>query len=227
MVKDLHTAMAFLSARAPGKKRILLGHSMGSFLAREYILRYPDGADALVLSGSGFHPKALCLVAKTLARAQRLFMDGKSPSKLLDTLAFSANNKPFAGPGISKYAWLSRDKAQVAAYEQDPFCGFVFSVSGFYDLFSGLHQLTKLSRFAALPKALPIYFMSGLIDPVGQSGRGIHTLAAQYQGAGLTNVTVRLYEDARHELFNEINREEVILDLVSWLHQTVLQEVPT
>ena len=217
VVADLKTVMDYISSLAPGRKRILLGHSMGSFLAREYILRYPQGVDALILSGSGWHPKLLCVFGKGLAKIPLALRKGDKPSKFLDSLAFSSNNKPFKAPGVSTCAWLSRDKAQVKKYEDDPFCGYTFTASGFYDLFSGLKELTKLDRFERISKDMPVYFMSGKSDPVGKMGEGIKILEGQYRSAGLKNITVKLYDGARHELFNEINRDEVIKDMTDWI----------
>lgn len=221
VVTDLKTVMDHISSLAPGRKRILLGHSMGSFLAREYILRYPQGADALILSGSGWHPKPLCVLGKSLARIPLALNKGEKPSKFLDSLAFSANNKPFKAPGVPKCAWLSRDEAQVKKYEDDPYCGFVFTASGFYDLFSGLNELTKMDRLQNIPKDLPIYFMSGKDDPVGKMGAGVKALEEQYRSAGLKNVSVNLYDGARHELFNEINRDEAVKDMTDWIKQHI------
>ena len=221
VVNDLKTVMDHISSLAPGHKRILLGHSMGSFLAREYILRYPQGADALILSGSGWHPKLLCALGKSLAKMPLILNKGKQPSKFLDSLAFSANNKPFKAPGVSKYAWLSRDEAQVKKYEEDPYCGFVFTASGFYDLFSGLNELTKMDRLQNIPKNLPIYFMSGKSDPVGKMGESVKLLEEQYRSAGLKNITVKLYDGARHELFNEINRDEAVKDMTDWIKRYI------
>lgn len=227
VVTDLHTVMDYLSALAPGKPRVLLGHSMGSFLAREYILRYPNGADLLVLSGSGWHPRALCVLGQSLAKVPLALGKGRRTSKFLDKLAFSANNKPFRGPGVSIYTWLTRDENKVREYEADPYCGFVFTASGFHDLFGGLKALTRLDRLSLIPKDLPVYFMSGLSDPVGGMGEGVKTLAGQYRDAGLKDITLALYEGARHELFNETNRQEAFLDLLTWLNHRLSQEVTT
>ncbi|NLW21134.1 MAG: alpha/beta hydrolase [Clostridiales bacterium] len=217
MLQDLRGVMDFMAARHPGLPRVLLGHSMGSFLAREYALRYPDGLDALVLSGTGWHPRALCLAGLLPARALSLLGRSNKPSGLLDRLAFSAHNKRFLRADGTGYEWLSRDDAQVRAYARDPLCGFVFTAGGFADLFSGLLALSDTRRLAALPNTLPVYLMSGMDDPVGGWGRGVETIARQYREAGLVDVTVRLYAGARHELFNETNRAQVISELAGWL----------
>lgn len=217
LVQDLRRAMDFLAARAPGAPRILLGHSMGSFLAREYAITYPDGLDALVLSGTGWHPKALCLLGLLPANVLCLLGKERKPSPFLDKLAFSANNKPFQEDGGAAFLWLSRDANEVKRYVDDPLCGFVFTAGGFSDLFQGLLALSDTGRLRSLPAGLPVYLMSGAEDPVGGRGQGVNTVAGQYRAAGLERVTVRLYEGARHELFNETNKSQVLSDLVAWL----------
>jgi alpha-beta hydrolase superfamily lysophospholipase len=217
LVEDLKTVMDSLAT--PGLPRVLLGHSMGSFLAREYALRYPDGLDALVLSGTGWHPRLLCVAGLLPAKTLCFLGQGHKPSALLDRLAFSANNKPFASAGGTACDWLSRDARQVQAYLADPLCGFVFTASGFADLFVGLLDLSRTVRLKSLPPGLPVLLLSGSCDPVGGMGKGVHAVAGQYRDAGLGKVMTRLYEGARHEVFNETNRQEVLEDLAAWLNQ--------
>lgn len=216
MVGDLDSVIRFAKTYFPGAPLVLLGHSMGSFLAREYVLRHPHGADALVLSGTGWHPKPLCVAGKLMASVFCALGDPRAASRALDRLAFSANNKPFH-PARTAFDWLSRDEAEVDKYVADPLCGFVFTAGGFRDLFGGLYALADLDRLKALPESLPVLLISGASDPVSDGGKGVHTIAGQYLKAGLQDVAVRLYEGARHELFNEINREDVYRDLIAWL----------
>jgi len=221
LVSDLRSVMMTLESRWPGLPRVLLGHSMGSFLAREYALRYPEGLDVLVLSGTGWHPEALCRAGLLPAEVLCVLGLGKKTSKFIDRLAFSANNKPFRAEGGTAVDWLSRDKAEVQKYLDDPHCGFLFTAGGFRDLFSGLLVLSRLNRLDALPKGLPVLLLSGGRDPVGGMGKGVGEIARQYRAAGLSAVSVRLYEGARHEMFKETNRGEAFSDLISWLVETL------
>lgn len=223
-VSDLDDVMRFLSARASGVPRILFGHSMGSFLAREVALSHPDSLDALVLSGTGWQGKALCVSGLIPASLICLLGGAKKPSGFLDRLAFSANNRPFRSEGGTAFDWLSRDKAEVRKYVDDPLCGFVFTAGGFRDLFTGLLRLTRLDRLNTLPRDLPVLLISGGECSVGRRGAGPETVAGQYRKAGLKNVTVKIYEGARHELFNEINRDQVRKDLISWLDDLLMPE---
>jgi len=216
VVEDSHAVTVYLRQRFPEVPLVLLGHSMGSFMAREFVLRYPGETDALILSGTGWYPAAVCTAGRLLARMSA----AKKPAKWVDKVAFSGNNKPFE-PARTPFDWLSRNPEEVDKYIADPRCGFTFTGRAFYDFFGGLKKLTDLRRLNDLPADEPVYFMSGDSDPVGQMGKGVLTVADQYRRAGVKNVTVHLYTHARHELFNEMNRDEVMSDLISWLGSAV------
>ena len=213
LIEDAHAVSLDLKRRWPGVPFFLLGHSMGSFLAREYALRFGQELDGLILSGTGFYPRPLCASGQLLARLS----PKKKPARFVNGIAFAGNNKPFA-PGRTGFEWLSRDEKEVDKYVSDPLCGFCFTGSAFADFFGGLLALTDESRLQKMPKELPVCFMSGDHDPVGQMGEGVKRVAEQFKTAGMRDVTVRLYENARHELFNEINRDEVTRDLIAWLN---------
>ena len=212
IMEDGYAVTQAIKKQLPGLPVVLLGHSMGSFLAREYVLRYGSDLAGLILSGTGWFPPALCVAARTAASLVNPF----KPAQSVDKLAFSGNNKAFE-PARTLFDWLSRDKANVDRYIADPYCGFVFTGRAFRDFFEGLQQLTRLQRLEAMPKKLPVYFMSGDRDPVGQMGKGVLEVAAQFRKAGMADVSVHLYDGARHELFNETNRDEVIRELADWL----------
>lgn len=219
LITDLKSIFDLFKKDYPQVPLVLLGHSMGSFLAREFVLRHPNILSALILSGTGWHPKGLCLAGLLPAQIICMIGLGKKPSKMLDKLAFSANNKQFCSPSGTSFDWLSRDSEQVKQYVKDPFCGFVFTGGGFRDLFAGLLALSNTNRIQKLPKDLPIYLISGDQDPVGQCGKGVKTIAQQYLDNGIKRVEVKLYDGARHELFFEINKLQVMQDLVNWLNQ--------
>ena len=214
ILNDAREVSLDVKKQYPGVPFFLLGHSMGSFLAREYALRYGKELDGLILSGTGFYPKALCASGRMLAK----LAPKKKPAQFVNGIAFAGNNKPFA-PGSTGFEWLSRDEKEVDKYAADPLCGFCFTGGAFADFFGGLLALTDESRLSAMPKDLPVYFMSGDHDPVGQMGAGVRQVAEQFKKAGMKDITVKLYPDARHELFNELNREEVTADLVHWLEE--------
>ena len=198
-----------LRARFPGVPLVLLGHSMGSFLAREYAINYSSAIDALVLSGTGHYPLPLCSSGFLLASLSKK----KKPAEFVNGIAFKGNNKPFK-PARTDFDWLTRDERHVDSYIADPLCGFTFTGSAFHDFFGGLMRLCKTSRLNTVRKDLPVLLLSGDRDPVGQMGKGVETTAEDYRKAGLGDITVRIYKDGRHEMFNETNRDEAIAELV-------------
>ncbi|MHC1785622.1 MAG: alpha/beta fold hydrolase [Christensenellales bacterium] len=218
LVYDVNTTHTILCQRWPDAKQVLLGNSMGSFVAREYVVQFGhERLDGLVLSGTGYTARGMCAFGVFMAEMVCWLRGPRRPSKFIDKIAFSGNNKPFA-PARSPFDWLSRDAEAVDRYLADPYCGFVFTGGGYRDLLGGLKLLTQVERLNAVPKSLPVLFLSGEKDPVGGEGlTGVKVVAAQYRSAGIRDVTVKTYPEARHELFHEINREEVMTDLVSWL----------
>ena len=218
LVEDVHAAHEMLLKRFPGQRFAILGHSMGSFVTREYLLRYGGGLTAAVICGTGWFPGPLCSVARAAAALCGVFGGWQKPAPLVDRLMSKDNNKAFA-PARTPFDWLSRDTAEVDKYMADLRCGFLFTARGYYDMFTGLKSLSRLHRLAALPGNLPVLFISGDADPIGTQGKGVNTVAQQFRDAGVRDVTVRLYPGARHELFNETNRDEITAELIDWLNR--------
>ena len=138
------------------------------------------------------------------------------PAALVDRVAFSGNNASFS-PARTPFDWLSRDEKEVDKYVSDPLCGFTFTGRAFRDFFGGLTRLTDLTRLKAMRPDMPVLFLSGDRDPVGAMGAGVRKAEKSFRNAGMKRVTCRLYPGARHELFNETNRDEVLKDLIGWL----------
>ena len=218
LVEDVHAAHEMLLKRFPGQRFAILGHSMGSFVTREYLLRYGGDLTAAVICGTGWFPGPLCSVARAAAALCGVFGGWQKPAPLVDRLMSKDNNKAFA-PARTPFDWLSRDTAEVDKYMADLRCGFLFTARGYYDMFTGLKSLSRLHRLAALPGNLPVLFISGDADPIGTQGKGVSTVAQQFRDVGVRDVTVRLYPGARHELFNETNRDEITAELIDWLNR--------
>jgi alpha-beta hydrolase superfamily lysophospholipase len=216
VVRDFERLRERIVEDHPRRPLFLLGHSMGSLMAQSYAAEHGRELAGLVLSGTGGGSGPLVHVGRGIAKLERLRLGPRGRSKLLQTLTFGAYNKAFA-PARTEYDWLSRDAAEVDAYVADPLCGFDFTVQGWIDVMGGVIEIERAATIAKVPKALPVYLMSGSLDPVGRASAGVQWLAEQYKRAGLTDVTVRLYDDARHELLNETNRDEVVRELVAWL----------
>lgn len=216
VVEDVHTARLLLEEHFDHKPHILLGHSMGSFVAREYLLRHARGLSGCLISSTGWYPAPICSFGMLTARLCGVFGGWHKPAPLVDKISSSEQNKNFE-PARTKFDWLSRDEQEVDKYINDPLCGFLFTARGYYDMFSGFKALTNLKRLKLMPANLPVRFIAGRADPIGQNGQGVETVCRQFIAAGMKKADTRLYDGARHELFNEINREEVTRDVIMWL----------
>ncbi len=199
---------------------IILGHSMGSFLAMHTCQRYADklssGLKGLVLSGSNYAPPWFCSTASQIARIERARLGGSSVSKLLETMSFGAFNNAFK-PVRTEKDWISSDPETVDLYLADPHCGGAISTQSWYDFLRGLADLSAPAAMARIKSDLPIYVFSGALDPVGGAGKGVKKLEAILKSAGVQQVSCRLYDGGHHEMLNETNKTEVYKDLLSWL----------
>ncbi|HXT09906.1 MAG TPA: alpha/beta hydrolase [Roseiarcus sp.] len=212
LLDDTEAVAERIAANHPGLPRAFLGHSMGSFLGQTYIAEHGDALAAAVLSGSSGPPPAILAVGRRLVAFERWRLGPRGKSPLVQALLFGAQNKPFR-PARTPYDWLSRDAAEVDKYIADPLCGFALTNQLAADLVGALADLASPALAARIPKTLPIYVFSGARDPVGAKLQGLLDV---YRAAGL-DVTAKIYPDARHETLNEINRDEVTRDLISWL----------
>lgn len=217
LMDDVFAVSDALAVQVPGVPLVLFGHSMGSFVCREAVIQQGKRFKGLILCGTGHNPPALCTFGKSVAAMVSL-TSAKKPSKLLQTLSFRGFNDAFK-PLRTNLDWLTRDTRQVDLYVADPLCGFPLTARSYRSFFEGLKALTKLERLDKVPGGLPILIISGDKDPVGNGGKGPKAVAAQYRQTGQRAVTVKLYPDARHELVNEINRDEVTRDIIAWLDQ--------
>lgn len=196
-------------------KVILLGHSMGSFMSQEYLSRFSNNIDACVLSGSS-SPNLLIKSGALIANILYLFPGKTKQSNFMNNLSFGSYNKQFK-PNRTTFDWLSRDEQQVDKYVADPYCGYVCT-RGFYKSFiSSFAKLHKKRKLKAIRKDLPILIVGGSKDPVSGNGEGLRTLLVKYKTHNISDVTLKLYEDARHEILNEINKEEVYNDIREWM----------
>ena len=221
LVRDVHRLKKTTQALYPEVPYIIMGHSMGSFITRNYMFRYGTGISAAVIMGTGMQSPALLKVSKAAAGVQKLFCGPKHVSGLIDKLAFGSYNKRIQNLATS-FDWLSRDAERVDKYISDPLCGFVFTVNGFSTLFELISRLNKQENLERIPSALPVLMVSGDADPVGDYGRGVQKAYESLQNAGLENITLKLYEGGRHELLNETNRDEVMQDVFRWIEETIL-----
>jgi alpha-beta hydrolase superfamily lysophospholipase len=216
VIDDLHAVTARAHHEQQGVPVFLLGHSMGSFLARGYAAQYGSELTGLVLSGTAGGAGALGKMGVFVASTQARLRGHTHASGLMNKLSFGQYNAAFK-PIRTEFDWLSSDPAEVDKYVNDPDCGFVFSAGGFADMLRGLAQVNEDRTVALVPKDLPIHLTSGDKDPVGASGKGVRHAADQFKRLGVRDVTVTLWPDARHEILNETNRDEVEVEILEWL----------
>jgi alpha-beta hydrolase superfamily lysophospholipase len=216
VVADLAELVAHEKKEHPGLPVVLFGHSMGSYIAQQFLIDHGSELAGAVLSGSAGKPGLLASAGRLVARAERLRQGERGTSKLLGDLSFVAFNKQFA-PTRTGFDWLSRDAAEVDKYVADPLCGFDVTTSLWVDVLDALAAIADPAQQARIPKALPIYVFSGSEDPVSEKTKTLEQLLAAYRLAGIRDVSHRFYPGARHETLNETNRDEVTRDLLTWL----------
>ena len=215
LLRDLHQMNKLLREKFPDLPIVLFGHSMGSFLARLYAAKYPHTISALIIHGTGGSNPALP-AGMALAAIVSAFRGGRHRSKMIASLAFAGYNSKFPKEE-GENAWLTRDCARVADRPTDPFANYTFTVSGYRDLFRMVGGCNAKSWYADFPKSLRTLVISGDADPVGAYGKGPREVYGKLLVAGCRDVRLKLYDGARHELFNETNREQVYADLLAFL----------
>ena len=208
------------AAERPQPPYLMLGHSMGSFILRNYLCRYGEGLCGAVIMGTGMQPEGLLQISLRLARILKALQGEKHKSGLLNALAFGSYDRKISHP-VSAMDWLSRDESEVAKYNADPLCGFTFTINGFETLFTLIDRLYEEKRLAGMPRRLPVRFLSGEMDPVGDYGRAVRRVYDSFLRMGMTDVSMKLYENDRHELVNEADRDRVWQDMYEWIMQTV------
>jgi alpha-beta hydrolase superfamily lysophospholipase len=217
VVDDALLVRRHLLERYAGIPLIVLGHSMGSYIAQCSVMREPAGVSALILSATTSPPRAQVRMARLFARIESLFYGGNTKSARLNSMSFGDFNNDFA-PNRSEFDWLSRDEHEVDKYIADPACGTVPSSRLWFDLTGGLLEISTRHALRKVPTALPVLITGGQLDPVGGQS-GLSKLATSYRRTGHTDLTLKVYEEGRHEMLNEINRDEVTRDIIEWILQ--------
>ena len=216
VVKDLKALMDVAASEYQGIPIFLMGHSMGSFLSRSFIARYGGELAGCVLVGTmGKNPGVV--PGLLAARLQCKIMGPRSVGRELNKLATSGYNKRIEKP-VNASAWLSRDEAVCRAFEADPLSNFPFTAAGYRDLFTGLSQISSKDWAVQVPNDLPVLLMAGEEDPVGNYGQGPRQVADMLRAAGVQKVELKLYGGMRHEILNELGKEQVYGDVLKWLN---------
>ena len=220
-VEDTMTLLRETQAAYPDIPYVLFGHSMGSFMARTILCKYPDsGISAAVICGTGWQPAALLPPVTRFIEAVCRKDGEDKPSAFLENLVFGSYNKRVEHPRTA-YDWLSRDAKIVDAYIAHPMCGFTPTAGLLREMMKGLTYIEKPAHLEAMKKDLPVFFVAGGDDPVGSYGKGVRHTVSQFKKAGMTDVSCRIYPLCRHEILNEINRQEIFEDIGGWIQKKI------
>ena len=221
LIEDMQLLREKTREEYPTLPYFILGHSMGSTLLRQYILKYGEGLKGVIFSGIVAHQSSIVLgIAKCLCRFIGAFKGDRYRSKFLDGLVFGKFNQMMENPKTTT-DWVTRDEDKLEKYRADELSGFIFTTNGYYNVFDGLRPLNAKENKDLLPKELPMLIVSGGEDPVGGFESGIRDVYERYKRDGAKNITLKIYENARHEVLNEINREEVYLDIDEWMTKVI------
>ncbi len=215
VVADMLECSLWMETKWHERRIIMLGHSMGSLLARRFAQQYGERLTALILSGSVAAGRRTARLGRALSRLESRRIGMRTPSPTLTKFIFSRRHKDIQ-IRRNAFDWLSRDSSKVDEFVNDPLCVKQLSAHFFHDFFKGMEQLNEMDNERRIPKDLPIMMFSGSKDPVGLFSRGVLRIHEKYRMLGLRRIDCRIYEEGRHEMLNEINRSEVYTDILNW-----------
>lgn len=221
-VEDTCHLLRMTKGRFPELPYILLGQSMGSFMVRTILCKYPEiGISGAVICGTGWMPEAVVQAGKATAAAVCRAIGETKPSRLLHSMMFAGYNRRVERVRTS-HDWLTRDAVIVDAYLADPMCGFASSSGLVRDMMGGILYIQNREHLKNMRADMPVLFIAGGDDPVGNYGEGVRKTAEEFRNAGMTDVTVKIYPLCRHEMLNEINRAEVFRTINIWIRENFL-----
>ncbi len=216
VIGDMQQLREDTQKQHPELPYFLLGHSMGSFLARQFIEKHGEGLAGAIIMGTGYQPMATLDMGISLTGSFQRTRGGYYRSSVINNMALGSYSAAFQ-PARTKSDWLTKDEAIVDAYEANPLNQFMFTVNGYYNMFCGIRYAQRQVNLDKIPKTLPVLVVSGEKDPVGDFGKGPRLVAQSYLNTGLTDVTLKLFPDDRHEILNELDREAVDRFLLHWI----------
>lgn len=220
LIKDMHALMGIIKDQYPDKPYFILGHSMGSFLTRQFITLYGNEIDGTVISGTGQQPLGVIKFGMLVTKLIALFKGWNYRSKFVNFLALGGNNNKFK-PARTKFDWLTRDDDIVDDYISDSRINFIFTLNGFYNMFNGMLRMNEQEKLEQIPKDLPLTFISGENDPVGRFGKDVIKVFNLYKNLKLSNISMKLYKGDRHEVLNELDREQIFEEILIWFDELI------
>lgn len=215
---DTRTLQIMTARHFPGLPYFLFGHSMGSFLTRTYLIRFPGTVDGAVICGTGQMSDGIIRAGKAVAAVEEKRIGIRGKSSLLAAMSIGAYNKQFK-PNRTSCDWISVNQENVDRYLADPLCGFDTTVGFFRDLMDGLALIKDPRKLAHMDKKTPVYFIAGGLDPVGENGKGVQKAYDSFRRVGMEDVDLTLYPGLRHEILNEVTKELVYSDVLTWLER--------
>lgn len=218
VVRDVHRLKKMNQEKYPGIPCFILGHSMGSYILRNYLCRYGTGIQGAVVMGTGTENPAAVAFVKALSACMQLIYGEKHLSRTLDKLVMGKYDQRITNPRTES-DWLTKDEEIVNRYRIDPLCGFPFTVNGYRTLFELVSRLNKKENLSRLPKDLPVLVTSGEEDPVGAYGAGVKKAYESMKEAGMRDVELKLYPGDRHEILNELDKAKVMEDVAVWIEE--------
>lgn len=219
IIEDMHSVTQYAREKWEELPNFILGHSMGSFCLRQYLTKYSNDVFGAIIMGTGWIPSAAAFLGKTIATNTCKSKGSHTVNPLLIKLTLEPYNKPFA-PARTNCDWLSRDEKQVDLYVNDKLCGFDFTAGAYKDFFTVLEKIAKNRQLIGMRKSLPILITSGSVDPVGGK-KACEKLNAQYKRCGIDDVTLKLWENDRHEILNELDKSDVYQYIYNWLKSKI------
>lgn len=213
--QDLNKLTLHLKKKYPNLPFFLIGHSMGSFIARDYLVKYNNQLNGAVIMGtSGINPK--CKLAIIISKLISMISGEKHRSRLIHNGSFKGYNDTYPDKQ-SEFDWLTRDRAVVEWYQKNDYCNFIFTASGFHDLFTLLNHVSSPRWAEKVDNTLPMLLLSGKDDPVGQYGKGTEQVYHWLKNSGQADLSIQLFDKGRHELINETNKDDVYQVILDWI----------
>lgn len=216
VLSDMNEVQSLIRKNHGSTPIFSMGHSMGSFITQGYVFKYQPDITGLILSGSNYSAPIKYKAARVVAKLEKLRKGPRYRSKLIEKLTFGSFNQRFK-PNQTNYDWLSSDLTEVRKYIEDPHCGFICTTQLWCDLLAGLASISQSDAFKHVSPDTPVLIFGGQEDPVGHFGSGLIALSRHYTDAGIKDVDLQIYSQGRHEMLNEVNRQEVGLHIISWI----------
>lgn len=221
LVRDEHRLKKMMQEQYPGIPYIILGHSMGSFILRNYLMRYGSGIDGAIIMGTGMQPKRAVVFGWMLATFISALLGPKHICAKLDKMLFGSYNRGLTKSDTDSGNWVSVNPENVKRFQEDPLCNFVFTANGFQTLMKLIWNLHDSEGLRQMPRGLPVFFVAGSEDPVGNCGKGVEEVFRSFEEIGMERVQIKLYSGDRHEILNEADRQDVYGDIYRFILQQV------